>query len=68
MGWVNVGCDDDTANFAVESIRRWWTMMGRRLYPKADYSSALTAAAARASASGGGRLDFSVSPTPSAWR
>ena len=36
MGWVNVGCDDDTANFAVESIRRWWTMMGRRLYPRAD--------------------------------
>ena len=24
MGWVNVGCDHETANFAVESIRRWW--------------------------------------------
>ena len=36
LGWVNVGCDHDTANFAIESIRRWWTMMGRRLYPKAD--------------------------------
>jgi hypothetical protein len=22
-GWVNVGCDHDTAAFAVESIRRW---------------------------------------------
>ena len=32
-----------------------------------SYSSALTAAAARAIASGGGRQDFSVSPTPSAW-
>jgi transposase len=23
QGWVNVGCDHDTAEFAVESIRRW---------------------------------------------
>ena len=23
-GWVNVGIDHDTAEFAVESIRRWW--------------------------------------------
>lgn len=23
MGWVNVGCDHDTASFAVASIRRW---------------------------------------------
>jgi hypothetical protein len=28
-GWVNVGTDHDTAAFAVESIRRWWHMMGR---------------------------------------
>ena len=26
-GWVNVGTDHDTAAFAVESIRRWWTAM-----------------------------------------
>ena len=31
-GWVNVGIDHDTASFAVESIRRWWRGMGRRLY------------------------------------
>lgn len=33
-GWVNVGKDNDTAAFAVESIRRWWYSMGVRLYPK----------------------------------
>lgn len=35
LGWVNVGCDHDTAAFAVASIRRWWRAMGRRLYPQA---------------------------------
>jgi hypothetical protein len=34
-GWVNVGVDHDTAEFAVESIRRWWRRMGRRVYPDA---------------------------------
>jgi transposase len=34
-GWVSVGVDHDTAEFAVESIRRWWRWMGRRSYPKA---------------------------------
>ena len=29
-GWVSVGVDHDTAEFAVESIRRWWQEMGRR--------------------------------------
>jgi DDE family transposase len=35
LGWVNVGCDHDTASFAVESIRRWWLQMGNALYKKA---------------------------------
>jgi Rhodopirellula transposase DDE domain len=35
MGWVSVGVDHDTAEFAVESIRRWWRWMGRRSYQKA---------------------------------
>ena len=35
-GWVNVGIDHDTAEFAVESIRRWWRRMGRRVYPDAS--------------------------------
>ena len=34
-GWVNVGVDHDTAEFAVESIRRWWTRMGKKAYPAA---------------------------------
>lgn len=33
-GWVTVGVDHDTAAFAVNSIRRWWKTMGRRVYPK----------------------------------
>lgn len=34
-GWVNVGIDNDTAEFAVESIRRWWKKIGKRAYPNA---------------------------------
>src|SRR5260370_3822528 len=36
-GWVNVGTDHDTSAFAVESIRRWWNMMGRETYPGASH-------------------------------
>ncbi len=32
---VNVGITHETAEFAVESIRRWWRMLGSRAYPKA---------------------------------
>ena len=35
-GWVNVGIDHDTSEFAVESIRRWWRRMGQRAYPDAS--------------------------------
>lgn len=35
-GWVNVGTDNDTAAFAVESIRRWWNSMGQTVYPEAE--------------------------------
>jgi Rhodopirellula transposase DDE domain len=34
-GWVSVGVDHDTAEFAVETIRRWWRHMGRQAYPRA---------------------------------
>jgi hypothetical protein len=34
-GWVNVGISRDTAQFAVESIRRWWHKMGKERYPQA---------------------------------
>jgi hypothetical protein len=33
-GWVNVGVDHDTPEFAVESIARWWRYMGKRVYPE----------------------------------
>jgi transposase len=32
-GFVNVGLDHETAEFAVESIRRWWQNIGKELYP-----------------------------------
>jgi hypothetical protein len=31
-GWVSVGIDHDTAEFATETIRRWWKEMGRPTY------------------------------------
>jgi Rhodopirellula transposase DDE domain len=34
-GWVNVGISHDPAEFAVESIRRWWVRMGHPVYPEA---------------------------------
>ena len=34
-GWVSVGIDNDTASFAVNSIRRWWKTMGHVRYPRA---------------------------------
>ncbi len=35
-GFVNVGISHDTAEFAVESVRRWWRWIGRRRYPQAQ--------------------------------
>jgi hypothetical protein len=34
-GFVNIGTDHDTSAFAVASIRGWWRVEGRKLYPKA---------------------------------
>jgi len=36
QGWVNVGCDHDTASFAVASVHRWWRSMGQEQYPEAQ--------------------------------
>jgi len=36
QGWVSVGIDHDTAEFAVATIRRWWKHMGHSLYPQAN--------------------------------
>jgi transposase len=34
-GWVSVGGSSDTAEFAVSTIRRWWTEVGTSAYPDA---------------------------------
>lgn len=34
-GWVSVGIDHDTAQFAVQAIARWWQKMGAKRYPGA---------------------------------
>jgi hypothetical protein len=34
-GWVSVGVDHDTAEFAVQTIRRWWQDVGQPRYPHA---------------------------------
>ena len=35
QGWVSVGIDHDTAQFAAQAIRRWWKKMGAHRYGKA---------------------------------
>ena len=34
-GWVNIGNDHDTAEFALKSIWRWWRKMEQANYPNA---------------------------------
>jgi len=35
IGFVNVGTSRDTAEFAVESISRWWEVVGKHTFPRA---------------------------------
>ena len=35
-GWVSVGIDHDTSEFAIDSILSWWKHMGWKSYPQAD--------------------------------
>lgn len=35
-GWVSVGTDHDTAEFAANSVLAWWSHMGRDAYPQAS--------------------------------
>jgi transposase len=35
-GFVSVGVSKDTAEFAVESVRKWWRMTGKEVYPCAE--------------------------------
>ncbi len=34
-GFINLGTDHDTAEFSVESIMRWWEIVGKHTYPDA---------------------------------
>ena len=56
QGWVSVGIDHDTAQFAARSIRRWWEEMGAARFPRAgSWRSRPTAGAATAVGRGCGR-------------
>jgi hypothetical protein len=35
VGWVSVGIDHDTAEFAVAALRQWWQRLGQATYPRA---------------------------------
>jgi hypothetical protein len=35
-GWVSVGIDHNTAQFAAETVRRWWQAMGSKVYIDAE--------------------------------
>jgi len=35
QGWVSVGTNHDTAQFAVQTIRQWWQQMGQETYSQA---------------------------------
>ena len=52
-GFVNVGTDHDTGAFAVASIRGWWRVEGRRMYPQA---TTILITADAGIADGGGRF------------
>jgi hypothetical protein len=53
-GWVRVGTDHDTAEFAVATLQRWWDNMGQERYPQA--TELLITAAAGGSNSSRSRL------------
>jgi hypothetical protein len=36
VGFVNVGTNHDTSEFAVESISRWWEIVGKHTYPNSS--------------------------------
>lgn len=35
-GWVSVGIEHDTAEFAAQTIKRWWEQMGKPCYSQAN--------------------------------
>ena len=68
-GWVSVGIDHDTAQFAVASIEDWWEHLGRERFPQATQLTITADSAARtATAPGCGRPNSNASPTTPALR
>ena len=63
-GCVSVGIDNDTAQFSVNSIRRWYDVMGRERYPDTD-KLMITA---DGGGSNGSRLKLIQNRTPGACR
>ncbi len=53
-GWVSVGTDHDTAEFAVATLQQWWRQMGAPTYP--DATDLLITADGGGSNSSRGRL------------
>ena len=63
-GYVSVGIDHDTAQFAVNSIRSWWQYLGSERYPHAPrLTITADAAAPTATARGCGKSSCRNSPT-----
>ena len=68
-GWVSVGSDGDTAQFAVQTIRRWWDSVGTIAYPgTASLLITADAGGSNGSGCGCGRRNSLLSPTLPAWR
>jgi len=68
-GFVSVGDSGDTAAFAVETIRRWWDLVGSHAYPDAKRLLSPPMLAARtATASGSGSSSSQSSPAKPASR
>ena len=68
QGWVSVGTDHDTAEFAAHSIRSWWARMGRRHFGRADELLITpTRAGATGRGAGSGRSVSSDWPTSWGW-
>ena len=62
-GWVSVGIDHDTAEFAIDSILAWWKHMGCKVYPKAAKLLIMAdAEAAMPAGRGCGRSGYSIWP------
>jgi hypothetical protein len=69
-GWMQVGIDHDTAQFAVNSIRGWWEHLGRERSPDGPHGfrSPQSAVAPTALVRACGRSRCSAWPTRQGWR